>query len=277
MSLHDEYARITPFELLFAQQAQAAALSESIAEEAAGRGTDDGSPDVFLTMGVVTDFVRTVGGGDAPPDAVHRYGALAFHAVHFTRAGSPLYLLETAVARLLIDGATRGRPEPPAPSGYLQLPRHLFWVVDGSVAPESVDGVCWTISDGERLHAMLVSGVRADHTGLRVVPLPEAPVGEAATWLDFDARGDGADFSNPMPGAEMDALLALSTSGEVLKLLARFFAFVQEAPAALIPAVALRTERSTTTQGVAEGSADAGPVPSTLDYVRVTDHGRAGD
>ena len=80
-----------------------------------------------------------------------------------------------------------------------------------------------------------------------------------------------------MPGAEMDALLALSTSGEVLKLLARFFAFVQEAPAALIPAVALRTERSTTTQGVAEGGADAGPGPSTLDYVRVTDHGRAGD
>jgi hypothetical protein len=258
MSLHDDYARITPFELLFPKRVVAASLSDSIAEEAAGRGADDRSPDAFVTLGVVTDFVRSIEGADAPAGALVQYGALAYHAIHFLRAGARLYLLETSAARRLVERSSDHRPEPPAPAGYLQLPRHLFWLDGGDQVPESVDGVFWTIPDGERLHALVVAGLRADRSALRVVPLPQAPLGEASAWLDLAVRDDGADFSNDMPGAALEALLGFSTSGEVLKLLARFFAFASACPSALVPR---------------EAGGTGDPEPSALDYIRVTHEG----
>jgi hypothetical protein len=257
MSLHDAYARTTPVELLFPDAEEAASLSSRIAEEAAGRGTDDGDPDAFLTMGVVTDFVRGIEGAEAPADAIHRYGALVFHAVHFTRAGGPLYLLTTHAARYLVEGSAGDDPSPSSTAGYLQLPQHLFWLQEGSTVPESVDGVFWTVC-GDRLHAMLVASVRSDRTGLRVIPLPAAPLGEAPAWLDVDARGDGSDFANTMPGAELDALYALETSGEVFKLLARVFAYLRAVPGAAVPG-----------ECGPDAGADGAPTPSRLPCTRV--------
>ena len=53
MSLHDDYARMTPFEIAFPDSERVVALSAEIAEEAAGRGADPSDPQAFITMGAV--------------------------------------------------------------------------------------------------------------------------------------------------------------------------------------------------------------------------------
>jgi hypothetical protein len=262
MSLHDAYARFTPFELLFSEVSDAESLAVAVQEEAEGRGADVDQPHAFVTMGAVTDFIRRIQGEHAPPEAIHQYGALAFHALHFHRAGHPLYLLTTHAARFLVEGAGGADPRPPAPAGYLQLPQHLFWLDDGSGTPQSVDGIFWRATPSRSLHALLVTGLRADGSGAGVVPLPEAPLGDAASWLDLDARGDGSDFSNPMPGAELDALYLFATSGEVFKLLARFFAYTAAVPGALDAGGA------PSEGGAGEGA--GAPEISALPFVRVT-------
>jgi len=265
MPLHDEYARVTPFELLFATPEEAETFSDSVDEEAEGRGADIEVPHAFVTMGVVTDFIRRLEGGDVPAEAIHQYGALAFHALHFSRAGLPLFLLGTHAARYLVEGRGGDEAVPHEPAGYLQLPQHLFWLDDGSGSPQSVDGIFWKTTATGLLHTLLVTGMRPDRSGLAVVPLPEAPIEDAPKWLDLDARGDGSDFANAMPGAELDALYLFSTSGEVLKLLARFFAYVRAVPEALVPVDAAIA--------VEEAGEPAGPEPSSLSSVRVILHG----
>jgi hypothetical protein len=180
MSLHDEYARLTPFELLFRTPEDAEALAGAVAEEAAGRGADVEEPHAFVTMGVVTAFIREIQGAEAPPESIHPYGALAWHALGFARAGHPLYLLGTHAARFLVEGSAGDAAAAPTESGYLQLPQHLFWTDGASGAPESVDGIFWNVTGSDALHALMVTGLRQDRSALGVVPLPRAPASEAS-------------------------------------------------------------------------------------------------
>lgn len=257
MSLHDAYARRTPFELAFRDTDTAEALIREIEAEVEGRGADPRDLHAFLTMGSVERFVRRLKGPDAPPGAIHNYGALAFHGIHFAAAGYPLFLLGIHAARYLVDGSPEGHPKPPAQAGYLQFPRHLFWTRRGTAAPESVDGVFWTENGRGTLHSLLVSGVRPDREGVAVTPLPEAPLEDATSWMDFDVRVEGGDFASDLPGSEIDGLYGLSTTGEVLKLLARFFAYLHAVPDAL---------GQSTSVPEAPG---AGPAPSSLSFRRV--------
>jgi hypothetical protein len=255
MSLHDAYARLTPFELLFREPAGAETLARAVADEAEGRGADVEEPHAFVTMGAVAAFVREIQGEAAPSDSIHSYGALAWHALHFADAGFPLFLLGTHAARYLVEGRPGDAAEAPTPSGYLQFPQHLFWSEGVSGVPESVDGIFWNVTGSDALHVLLVTGLRQDRSALGVVPLPRAPASDAPTWIDIDARGDGSYFSNEMPGSELDALYALRTSGEVFKLLARFFAYAAAAPSALV---------------AGEGGTGEEPEPSSLPFTRVT-------
>lgn len=233
MSLHDTYPRVTPFELAFRDVPSADALAEEVAEEAAGRGSDADHPHAFVTMEAVERFARALAPDDDPEHAGLRYGPLAYHGVHFTRAGCPLFLLTTHVARYLTGGSPGGEPRLPAPAGYLQLPQHLFWAAGESGSPESVDGIFWSAPAGDTLHTLLVTGLHPGGHGLGVVPLPAAPMADAPDWLEVDARGDGGDFQSDLPGAEIEQLYALQTAGEALKLLARFFAYAARVPGAL--------------------------------------------
>jgi hypothetical protein len=70
------------------------------------------------------------------------------------------------------------------------------------------------------------------------------------------AREKGDDYLSTLPGAQLDGLYAVETAGELLKLLARFFAYVQAAPSML--------ERVSPSTGSA-----LGPRPSALPFVRV--------
>ena len=260
MTLHDAYARLTPYEIAFQDRAALQALIIEITEEADGRGTDPSSPQAFIMMGAVGAFVRELQGPDATPEAIHQYGALVFQAVHFTTAECPLYVLSTHASRYLVDGVPMGDPVAPSPAGYLQLPQHLFWTVGGERNPaESIDGMFWMISEAGLLHVLLVTGLRPDRPGFGTVTLPEAPVAEAGVWLDTHAREAAPDFSSELPGGELDGLCSMGAAGEALKLLARFFAYVSAVPGVLEPVDP-------------PPSSDSGPIPSVLPHVRVTLH-----
>lgn len=234
MALHDRYARRTPFELAFPDRARAARLAEDALEEAEARGVDPHHPQMFATLGSVGAFLAELRDPDAPPEAAQQYAALAFHGVAFARAGHPLYLLSTGAARDLAATAPGGDPEPPARAGYLQLPQHLFWVESGveDEVPESVDGLFWTLTSDDTLHTLLVTGVRPDRPGVGVIPVPEAPIADAPSWLRASVRhpDQGADFESAIPGADIDGLYGIRSAGEPLKLLARVFAAIADEP-----------------------------------------------
>lgn len=222
MSFHDAYLRRTPYELAF----------------------PDAGP----------------GGGALPPGAapLRDYGVLAFHAVPFQREGCVVLLLDTALCRALAgswDGG--GAPVPPAPAGYVQLPRQLFWArALGDAPPEPVDGFFWTVAAGEVLHLLLVAGMRDGRPGLSVVPVAEAPLADAPTWLHAAVREEGTDFATTLPGGELQGLYSLTAAGEALKLAARLFAHLSATPGA-----ARAGDR---------GPEGASPAPSRLAYRRVT-------
>jgi hypothetical protein len=258
MSLHDEYARLTPFEIAFPEGEAVDRLVEEIDHEAASRGVDPSLPDVFLTLGSVDDFVRRLQPPDASSVAMSQYGALVFHATHFVRAGRPVYLLTTGTARLLVGEAPAAEPSPPSPAGYLQLPQHLVWMESADdEPPESVDGIFWVASEHGALHALPVTGVLPDGPGFRALPLQEAPLSDARVWVESEMRGRGEDFSSTLPGRQLDGLYAVQTAGEVLKLLARFFALMTAASAS-------GEERTASPAGTGPG-----PRPSELPYIRV--------
>jgi hypothetical protein len=126
-----------------------------------------------------------------------------------------------------------------------------------SDTPESIDGVFWVLSNRGTLHSLLIAGLRPDRPGFVIVPIPEAPVSEASSWVQAVVRNGIDDFSSQLPGGELDQLHALETSGEVLKLLARFFAYVSSVPGAVEMASPNTSDQ-------------ADPVPSTLPFFRVT-------
>lgn len=256
MSLHDEYARLTPFEIAFPDRARFDALVDSVAAEAARRGADPTLLDVFAALEPVGSFLVELHGEDVPRVDLLEHAALAYHAVHFVRAGCPLFLLETAAARDVVTGAPSGRPVPPADSGYLQLPQHLFWTGGAADAtPESVDGIFWTVTSESRLHLLPIVGLRPDRAGFGALSLPDAPLAHAEQWMHAVVRERGPDYASGLPGADLDALYAFEAAGEVLKLLARTFAYVDERPSALRTGV--------------PASGPGAPQPSVLRYTRV--------
>ncbi len=257
MSLHDAFARTTPFEVAFPDRERFDALVASVADEAAERGADPAVPDAFVAFASVGAFLGEMHGEDAPRVALLQLGALTFHAVHFVRAGCPLFLLETTASRHLVAAAPLGSPVPPAQAGYVQLPQHLFWTsgVEGG-APESLDGMFWTASREGRLHVLPIVGLRPDRPGFGALSLPDAPLAHAERWMHATMRERGGDYASALPGADLDGLYAIESAGEVLKLLARFFAYVGAI------ASVLETAEST-----AEGA--SGPRPSALPFTRV--------
>ena len=139
----------------------------------------------------------------------------------------------------------------------MQLPQHLFWT-SGSEgdAPESLDGVFWTVSELGILNVLPITGLRPDRPGFGAFPLPEAPVAEAGDWLHATVRETEDDYASALPGGGLDELYFVEAAGEVLKLLARFFAYLSSAPSAL--------EASQPADDQA-----GGPIPSALPFTRV--------
>lgn len=249
MALHDAYARRTPYELALPSPEYAQERFPTVVEEAESQGFPGHLTDIgaFSLLGEVGAILQEIRVPDDPPEMIHQYGFLLFHAFHFWKHECPLYLVTVDAAREMVGGGGVGEvPLPDIGAAYLQLPQHLFWVA-GDSAPESLDGIFVSWVEG-RLTAMAVAGVATHRPGVITMALPVVPVADLAAISTQEMRDDGADFSTTMPGAEIDGLYAVESAGEILKLVAR-----------LLPRL----------EGAAwgESTPDASdPPPSSLDY-----------
>jgi hypothetical protein len=107
--------------------------------------------------------------------------------------------------------------------------------------PEAIDGFFWSIAKpaperAGRLELVIVLGMHPGRPGFSVIeaaaPLPAPSPGH---WGDADARADGADFANILPGGEMRELLSVTSRAELLKLVSRIFHHIDASPASLRP------------------------------------------
>lgn len=243
MSRRDAWARLTPYEVGIPGREFADTNFKAIRDEAEGRDVDLSDPGAFLLLGEVGRVLREIQGGERGGEAIHRFGAFLFHAFHFHEAGEPVLLLATAATRYLVEGRSAERDtadrrwEPwsgrvPAPAGYIQLPRHLVWSHPDPEGPaEDLDGVFWTRAAGDSLALLAALGIRSDRPGLSVIPLPPVPLADASAWTRMEARG--TDFETTLPGGELDELYSVVTAGELLKLVARVFQYLDAVPESL--------------------------------------------
>jgi len=241
-------ARLTPYELAFPASRFETGVFAEILDEAESRGARTGTPAEFLMLGLVGSALREQmpgpgedEGGESSPDpgagqVLDEYGRLFFQAYHFWRFGKRLIVPDTQLVRKLVDDMpTVGdwMLTPPYPAGYLQLPRHLFWVAlaPGS-PPEPVDGIFWTMIGEDdpaeppyrRLDLVAVAGMRAGRPGFSTIGVAADLVGtKPGHWADADARPDGRDFASVLPGGDIDRLYSLTTTLEVLKLVSLAF------------------------------------------------------
>lgn len=238
--------RFTPYELVFGAGAFESDHFPAIQAEVELRGWATPDPEAFLTLSRVTSLLQEMAPDDAGADVYGRYGLMLYQAWTFWRFGRRLLVLESSVARKLVETfpvAGIWELTPPHPAGYVQLPRNLFWArIEESATPEPVDGFFWTMvgrSDPEappydRLDVLLILGMRPGRPGFGLVPvsaeLHGAPLGH---WADADARPGGEDFSNILPGGELQGWYALVTELEVLKLTSRIFWHLAVNPDAL--------------------------------------------
>jgi hypothetical protein len=255
MTTHDR-THPSPYHLVFGAESMDDTLFPPIAAEAKARGNPIHDPDRFVFLSSVGHLLTAIAGppdGDvahAPPDedvahppaaggesaddrsaageAFRQHGRLLFHAFHFWREGRHEVALDEATVRRMLDEDVVGDERalaPPAPAGYLQLPRNLVWASPApGLRPEPADGFFWMLdeNDADRpvLHLLLALGVRPDRPGFSVVTA--SGVAESGRhWADTDARPGGDDFTTTLPGGELDRLYSLETTAELLKLASR--------------------------------------------------------
>jgi hypothetical protein len=257
MALHDAYARRTPYELALPSLAFGEERFAQVAEEAETQGFPGHLTDIrsFSLLGQVGAILREIRTPDDPPEMIHQYGMLVFHAFHFWKKSFPLFLVTVDAARRAAERDVEGDGvlvESASGCAYLQLPQHLFWV-DGEGAPESLDGMFLTWA-GAEMNAMAVAGVANRSTGIIIMPLPPVPITDLPSLARERMREDTEDFSTSIPGAEIDGLYGVASAGEALKLVARLLPELQSAEAA-----APGTE-----------AAEGAPTPSALPYRRIS-------
>ena len=265
MSVHDAWARLTPYELSFPDLAFARGHFAAIREEAGARQTDLHDAAAFVMLAASGQALREIRGPDDDPALIRQYGSLLYHAFHFHAAGEPLWLVRVPALRALLGGAPDAPDAPDAAgwvpalepaAGYAQLPQHMVWVrSSGDDPPESLDGFFWARSGAGRFDLLLALGMRGDRPGLSVVPLADLPVADAAEWVTSAMREGGGDFASSLPGSELEGLYELRSGGEALKLAALVLRALERVPAAAL-----------TEPAAAADLAPVGPRASELPY-----------
>jgi hypothetical protein len=236
---------MTPYELVFTEADFESRVFPMIRAEAEEQDVDSLRSERFGFLSTAADVIRSVTPEEAPPEALDQYRALLFHAYHFWDAGRRVYVLDTAVARYLVEAAPKMRDWSltiPISSAYVQLPANLFWSsISPDTPPEPVDGFFITLgSTGdsleerlERLEILLVLGIHRARAGFSVIPL-STEVGVGVTELWAAEEREGGDFANVLPGGEIAGLYSMLTTGEVLKLVGRILWYIDSYPEALV-------------------------------------------
>jgi hypothetical protein len=237
-----EVARLTPYELVFAEAGFENRIFPQVQEEAESNGDDPASRERFAFLSMASDALRDIIPTEAPREALEQHRALLYHSFNFWRFGRRFYLLEKPVARYLVES----RPALggweltlPHPAVYVQLPANLFWAsIAHDVPPEPVDGFFAVESHGvdplgpayRSIQVLMVLGIRRERAGFSIIPFDvEVGPGMDTDWADAPAR-DGGDFASVLPGGEAAGLYSILTTGEALKLLARALWYVHHNP-----------------------------------------------
>ena len=262
-------ARMTPYELVFTDGDFESNTFPRIREEAGSTDLADLRRDRFDFLSTAGEVVREMIPSEAGPDALDHFRSILFHAFHFWSEGKPLYVLEPSAARYLVESAPSlegWELAAPERALYLQLPANLFWSsISPDVAPEPVDGFFVTRTYGddplgipyERLDVLVVLGIRRSRAGFSVMSV-ESELGAdiAPPWVG-EGRQEG-DFSNTLPGGELNGLYSILTIGEVLKLVARALWYVDSFPETLVEVAAPEARER-----------DVDPPPTHLAHVRI--------
>ena len=261
MPIHDEFSRVTPFELLLPEEGFADRRFPLIQKEAEEREADLGDPERFALLSEAGSMLRDLRGEEDDPQLIHQFGILLYHAFHFWAQGLPFFFLDTGVVRYLVDTGPESEswdPSLPGRAGYVQLPQHLVWVPGEEEAPaESLDGFFWSAPDGKNLSLLMALGLRKDRPGLSVVPLPPLPLDTAGEWAGMQVRPTGRDFESSLPGSELENLYGLESGGEAVKLAMRVFWYLDTFPASVSSGASGSQEQ------------EEGPKPSRLDARRI--------
>lgn len=221
-------ARPTPYSLIFGPDVFDEARFRAVREEDAGSAW---SPlQLFMTPAageLLREFTPPGGGREL----IAQVSALVFSAYRFWLHGRHVYRLTEPQVR----GLVAGRPEiagpvvPARPAGYVQLPRNLIWArVSEDAVPEPADGFFWSASTAEeggteRLDLLYALGVRAGRPGLSLFDVTLESTVRLEDWANADARAEGQDFANILPGGELQGYHAILTAAEALKLAALCF------------------------------------------------------
>jgi hypothetical protein len=267
-------ARLTPYELAFGAAEWETRMFPSLEREAETAGIDPAQRDRFAFLTVGGDALRDVVPEEMPPEAAEEYRVLLYHAFNFWRFGKRAYLLDTALARYLVEAAPKLQGWEfalPYPSLYVQLPANLFWAsISPESTPEPVDGFFATASHAEgpvagpyqRLELLLVLGIRRERAGFSVIPFDtQVGPGIPAVWAETPGREAARDFENILPGGEISGLYSILTTAEALKLLARAIWYIAAHPLDVRPHEAPETRT---------GSQQETGRTSRLDFQRVT-------
>jgi hypothetical protein len=213
-------ARQHPYDLVFSTEELESRLA-GITGEAEERDVDPRDPD-RATM--LVRFGETVGAllpEGTNPEAIQQVAWLVFHCYHFQQAGKHTFDLEEDVLReLLSTGFVAGPREidPKIPSGYVRLPRHRVWSrITEDAQAEAIDGFFFVDH-----YVLFVLGLMPGRPGFSIMALTGPTHDEAVTSLvTMQARTEGEDFSNVLPGGELQGHFAVTNNAEALKLAAR--------------------------------------------------------
>jgi len=237
----EKTGRPTPYDVAFGGTELDTEGFDAIAREADAAGALNDPARFMMSQtvgGLLRDYMN-----EAPSPNVAAFGPLLYHAYQYRLFGRKVLRVDEALLReLLADGAPIGDWDmvPPAPAGYLQLPRNLVWsrIVEDAHA-EPVDGIFWAMAGRDdpatppfpRLDALVILGMLPGRPGFSAIRVSsELPAESQGHWGDITSRADGRDFDNVLPGGEYQQLFALVTHGEVLKLISRVFRYAAAHP-----------------------------------------------
>jgi hypothetical protein len=170
--------------------------------------------------------------------------ALLFSAFRHWRFGCHTYRITEPLLRSVIapDSTPPAEPRPPSEAGYVQLPRNIIWArVSDDVAPEPVDGFFFSApasagsGSAARIDLLFALGLRPGRPGLSLFDISLDAAAQLTEWATVDARPEGEDFANVLPGGELQGYHAITTGAEALKLAALCFARIAD------PAIAWST------------------------------------
>ena len=234
--------RPLPYDLVFNDQAFEATHFPEIRAQAEHVDARTSEPIRFLHLPAVAPLLREVV-ESSDHSATEEFGPVLFQGYHFWRYGKEVFSFEEPLLRELLSTDPTDTPAellPPRPAGYLQLPRNLIWARVADEAPaEAIDGVFWTMVGWNdpalppftRLDLLVVLGLIKERPGFSIAEI-QAPfeLAAPATWAAAPAREQGEDFTNILPGGELNNYLGIEAAGEVLKLATRCFRYLVEHP-----------------------------------------------